>query len=540
MLTLGSVGVGVASGIWQDFGGLLLAPGGSAASTAPKTMSFTDFACVFVRAAGDRLLAAERLVCGFSHLFGASLAEVDLGYRISSKYLVVVAHFRPEAFDEAVQARLTFWTARAGGRATPLTGMPLAERKAFDVHLSLCEVRLAGVKPAELFDRTAKLFGDVGAPATRRRNPLDRPMLALDVGGAGLEGVSYGAEARQLFIAAPMAPPVGDEVLVVFRLPGVDKPVGVKTKVAAVRTGAAAAPGQPAGFALALPPGAGVVHEALAARAPDASGVRYAPRFQVKSPVKVLVPAPPVAAAAAPPPGEQASAPAWLTAPDAPAAAPRAVIEYTSEQELEADFIENLSQGGAFIRTAKPYPVGATLALDFRLPNGSELQAQAVVAFANANGMGVRFTLDTGSEATLQAAIAHISARARRALVVDDDALVRRMLADALADRGFEVVTATDGNDGLRVLSEELLALDLLVTDVFMPGMDGEQFVKMIRRAGGEADLAIVVVTGKMEAGLEPRLEVAGADAVLDKALGPELVAQAADAVLERKRLARG
>ena len=205
-------------------------------------MSFTDFACVFVRAAGDRLLAAERLVCGFSHLFGASLAEVDLGYRISSKYLVVVAHFRPEAFDEAVQARLTFWTARAGGRATPLTGMPLAERKAFDVHLSLCELRLAGVKPAELFDRTAKLFSDVGAPATRRRNPLDRPMLALDVGGAGLEGVSYGAEARQLFIAAPMAPPVGDEVLVVFRLPGVDKPVGVKTKVAAVRTGAAAAP----------------------------------------------------------------------------------------------------------------------------------------------------------------------------------------------------------------------------------------------------------------------------------------------------------
>lgn len=502
-------------------------------------MSFTDFACVFVRAAGDRLLAAERLVCGFSHLFGASLAEVDLGYRVSSRYLVVVARFHPGAVDDAVRARLGFWTARAGGRATPLEGMPLAERKAFDTHLSLCEHRLTGVKTAELFDRTARLFGDVGAPVARRRNPVDRPMLALDVGGAGLEGVSYDAEARQLFIAAPMAPPVGDEVLVVFRLPGVDKPVGVKTKVATVRVGAEAAPGQPAGFALSLPPGAGVVHEALAARAPDASGVRYAPRFQVKSPVKVLVPAPPGAAGKAPA-AEQAGAPAWLTAPDAPPVAPRAVIEYATEQELEADFIENLSQGGAFIRTAKPYPVGATLDLDFRLPNGSELKAQAVVAFANANGMGVRFTLDPGSEATLQAAIAHISARARRALVVDDDALVRRMLADALADRGFEVVTATDGNDGLRVLSEELLALDLLVTDVFMPGMDGEQFVKMIRRAGGEADLAIVVVTGKMEPGLEPRLEVAGADAVLDKALGPELVAQAADAVLERKRLARG
>jgi len=73
-----------------------------------------------------------------------------------------------------------------------------------------------------------------------------------------------------------------------------------------------------------------------------------------------------------------------------------------------------------------------------------------------------------------------------------------------------------------------------------MPGMDGEVFLRTIRKAGGEADLAIVVITGRMEAGLERRLEKEGADAVLDKALGPELVAQAADAVLERKRLMRG
>jgi CheY-like chemotaxis protein len=226
-------------------------------------------------------------------------------------------------------------------------------------------------------------------------------------------------------------------------------------------------------------------------------------------------------------------------APAGAATAARAVIEYATDQELEADFIENLSQGGAFIRSATPQPVGSAIALAFRLPNGAELQARAIVAFANANGMGVRFSLDPEAEDALQAAIAHISARARRALVVDDDALVRRMLAEALTDRGFEVMTAADGNDGLRMVAEELLALDLLVTDVFMPGMDGEAFVKLIRRAGGESDLAIVVVTGKMGDGLERRLELAGADAVLDKALGHELVAQAADAVLERKRMSR-
>jgi len=480
-------------------------------------MTFVDYACVFVRASGDRLLAAERLVCGFPHLFGSALGEVDLAYRTSSRYLVAVLRFDPALFDERTRARLGFWAARAGGRASPLDGMAGTERQTFDAHLELCELKLKGLRPAELFDRTAQLFSEVGAPPARRRNPLDRPMMAVDVGGSGFEGVTYQPELRELFVAGPMAPPPGDEVLVVFRLPGVDKPVGVKSQVVMVRSGAESAPGRPAGFALTIPAGAPAVHDALAKHAPTtAAETRAAPRYQVKAPVKVLVPAPPQAAPAA-----------------------RAVIEYATDQELEADFIENLSQGGAFIRSSHPQPVGATLALDFRLPNGAELKAQAVVAFANANGMGVKFTLDAESDDALQAAIAHISARARRALVVDDDVLVRRMLADALADRGFEVITASDGQDGLRVLSEELLALDLLLTDVYMPGMGGEQFVQMIRRAGGEADLAIVVVTGKMEPGLEPRLEKAGADAVLDKALGPELVAQAADAVLERKRLTR-
>jgi len=111
------------------------------------------------------------------------------------------------------------------------------------------------------------------------------------------------------------------------------------------------------------------------------------------------------------------------------------------------------------------------------------------------------------------------------------------MLSDALTARGFEVLVAEDGASGLRRLSEEILALDLLVTDVRMPGMGGEAFIRTIRSAGGEYDLAIVAVSAALGPDEERRLEGAGADAVLDKALGPELCAQAADAALERKRL---
>jgi CheY-like chemotaxis protein len=294
--------------------------------------------------------------------------------------------------------------------------------------------------------------------------------------------------------------------------------------VSEVRPAAEATPGHPAGFSLTLNEAAPAIHAALAKLTPHgASETRVAPRYPVKAPVRVLVPPAPPAAPAA--------------APEAPVA--HATIEYASESELEADFVENLSQGGAFIRSGKPQPVGTPIALDLKLPNGTRLQARAIVAFANPHGMGVKFTLEPEAEATLQAAIAHISARPRRALVVDDDAMVRQMIADALADRGFEVLTAVDGADGLRVLSEELLGLDLLVTDVFMPGMSGEAFLRTIRMAGGESELAVVVITGRMEPGLERTLEKEGADAVLDKALGPELVAQAADAVLERKRLVR-
>jgi two-component system response regulator AtoC len=132
--------------------------------------------------------------------------------------------------------------------------------------------------------------------------------------------------------------------------------------------------------------------------------------------------------------------------------------------------------------------------------------------------------------------MAHLTARPRRAAVVDDDGPFRHQLADALSERGFEVVTAPLTGEGLQRVSEELRNLDLLLTEVAMPGRGGEIFVRTLRQAGGEGGPAIVVASPKMSAELERSFEAAGADAVLDKALGPELMAQAADAVLERRR----
>jgi uncharacterized protein (TIGR02266 family) len=349
----------------------------------------------------------------------------------------------------------------------------------------------------------------------------------MDVGGPGWDGVRWSADDGQLFVAAPFAPPVGDEIALLVRVPGAERPVAARATVTAVRAAAQAGPGAPAGYALRLeapPPG---LLETLArdTASAEVDASRSAPRFQVSAPVKIVAPS------------AEPEQPAPAAAPAAPAAA-HARIEYATDQELAADYVENLSQGGAFVRSSSPPPVGTVLVLDLKLPNGAELHARAAVAFVNDKGMGVRFQLTPESEAVLSSAMAHISARPRRALVVDDDQLVCRMLGEALRARGFEVIEASSAVEGLSTLSDEILALDLLVTDMFMPDMDGEELVRLIRKTGGETDLAIVCVTGKPgDDGLEARMESAGADAVLDKALGAELIAQAADAVLERKRL---
>jgi CheY-like chemotaxis protein len=74
-------------------------------------------------------------------------------------------------------------------------------------------------------------------------------------------------------------------------------------------------------------------------------------------------------------------------------------------------------------------------------------------------------------------------------LVADDDAWILRMVSTVLEKRGYQVETATDGEDALeRALAQPP---DLLITDVMMPRMDGWTLVKALR---SRADLALLPV----------------------------------------------
>jgi two-component system response regulator VicR len=86
-----------------------------------------------------------------------------------------------------------------------------------------------------------------------------------------------------------------------------------------------------------------------------------------------------------------------------------------------------------------------------------------------------------------------MSAAEGRILVVEDDQLLRDIIADALGDDGYKVASADNGRAALEIA--ERCPPDLAIVDLMMPHMDGEQFCSAVRQMTGLASLPIIVVS---------------------------------------------
>ena len=83
-------------------------------------------------------------------------------------------------------------------------------------------------------------------------------------------------------------------------------------------------------------------------------------------------------------------------------------------------------------------------------------------------------------------------------LVVDDDATIRRLLQITLETEGFDVTTAGDGVEGLRMAQEEPRP-DLVLLDIMMPGMDGLQVCHTLKSDPATRDLPVVLLSAKAQ-----------------------------------------
>ena len=117
-------------------------------------------------------------------------------------------------------------------------------------------------------------------------------------------------------------------------------------------------------------------------------------------------------------------------------------------------------------------------------------------------------------------------------LIVDDEKDIRDLLAYNISKEGFAVLTAADGNEALKMLSEHPVAV--VVLDIMMPGLDGYEVCKRIRSEKRTADIPVLFLTAKSaEIDQIVGLEL-GADDYIQKPVSPRVLVARVKSVLRR------
>ncbi len=119
-------------------------------------------------------------------------------------------------------------------------------------------------------------------------------------------------------------------------------------------------------------------------------------------------------------------------------------------------------------------------------------------------------------------------------LLVEDDLDGRRLCAEWLTGAGFHVHEA---HNGLQALERALEARpDVVVTDLHIPGIDGFELTRRLKRDPRTQDIPVVAVTGFVTFASDPgRAQRAGCDAMLPKPFLPEDLEAAIRALIEER-----
>ncbi len=82
----------------------------------------------------------------------------------------------------------------------------------------------------------------------------------------------------------------------------------------------------------------------------------------------------------------------------------------------------------------------------------------------------------------------------RTVLIVDDEDVIRDLIADVVSDRGYRVLTAASGKEAIEIVKAEKKAVNLVILDMLMPDLDGRQTYERMKQI--VPDLHVLVATG--------------------------------------------
>lgn len=117
-------------------------------------------------------------------------------------------------------------------------------------------------------------------------------------------------------------------------------------------------------------------------------------------------------------------------------------------------------------------------------------------------------------------------------LVVDDEEIVRRSYARALATEHCNVDVATGGKDALHLMEQR--PFDVVLLDLMMPGIDGMTVLRTIKKNWPESE--VIIITGYPTVDTAKEAISLGAYDYLAKPIGPDDIVHAANAAVTHKR----
>ena len=116
-------------------------------------------------------------------------------------------------------------------------------------------------------------------------------------------------------------------------------------------------------------------------------------------------------------------------------------------------------------------------------------------------------------------------------LVIDDSPTIRSLAKTTLQNEGFEVITAQDGEEAIKIINSD--KIDLIITDVNMPNMDGIAFTNEVRKGDSQNKLIpILIVTTENGMELKKSGKIAGASGWIVKPFKPDMLSMAVKKLL--------
>jgi two-component system chemotaxis response regulator CheY len=106
-------------------------------------------------------------------------------------------------------------------------------------------------------------------------------------------------------------------------------------------------------------------------------------------------------------------------------------------------------------------------------------------------------------------------------LTIDDSRTMREMLNHALVEAGYRVLQAVDGVEGLEVLQANGADIDVVITDINMPRLDGFGVIEGVRADPAHRATPILVLTTESDAAKKERARSAGATGWIVKPFNP-------------------